>query len=104
MIQRFNIPEGKKLVLVIGWSIVNIHVDHYLLELLSKKFPDHHFILKPKDLKYIRNKNCILNIGNNVSSLLSTDFIYDFLGCDINIVVRGGISFLESLLINPNTI
>lgn len=104
MINRFGIPTNKKLVLVIGWSIVNIHVDHYLLELLAKKFPNHHFILKPKDLKYIRDESTILDIPDNVSYLESTDFIYDFLGCDINIVVRGGISFLESLLINPNSI
>ena len=108
--KKFNIPKNKKLCLIVKGSPLFTTVTINAINMINISFVDIFFLIKTK--KISKEINTKLEIKKNMEKLKNInlieipcdDLLYDYLGCDINIVCEGGTSFIESLLVNSNTI
>ena len=65
---------------------------------LMKVFKNTTILLKNKiTINYTKEKPKVIQVP-------ISELIYNYLGCDLIIVIEGGTSYIESLLVNPNTI
>lgn len=103
--KKYNLDFDKKLVLIINGTSCHINyvnVIKKLSNIINEIYPNSIIFLKnkrtqsDKDYKNLKIKNLILIDSNTM--------IYNYLNSDINIIIDGGTSFMESLLVNKNTI
>lgn len=100
--KKLNIRKDKKTILIVGGSKRNTENDIDLINLIKNILCDYHIILKNK----IPVRSIDIDRYNipNFSLLDHNEIIYDYFCCDIIIVIEGGTTFIESLLINPKTV
>lgn len=105
--EKLKIPKNKKIIFIIGSSynykektndiILNI------ISILDNILNDYYILIKDKTKINYQNlekkikKNSLIILNNN-------ELIYDYLTANIIIVIEGGTSYIESLLMNPKVI
>ena len=101
ILQKYKLSKNIRLIcIIVGNYITNDQIDSILMAIFDNLKNIHIFIKYKTD---VARKNFIKR-NSNITFINSNSLIYDYLKCDINIILNSCTTLLESLLIENYTI